>query len=279
MLRRPRCGPRACLATPRFPGPYIAPSRGPTQQRHHAPHRGTTATAGWGARMLGGRPSGRNCLGYNSSPPSHLPESNSHHHRHPRVARAKVEHPGGLHGCRCGSCLSAQPRRLPIASTASIAPCRLPPPQLTERHHATASLPDRAGAGRRQPRRAVQHRHAAGTRRLRLRSVEPSKRSPRWTYITSPPFLGQVRPSPRRILVLFAGHGARGLHCFDFSLSREFSVIQGPLHNFEKILRGPPANVLLGFQLQLRKIVKNRRKIRKMQNQFCWFPGEEIYLF
>jgi hypothetical protein len=26
-------------------------------------------------------------------------------------------------------------------------------------------------------------------------------------------------------LVHSAGHGARGLHCFDFSLSREFSVI------------------------------------------------------
>jgi hypothetical protein len=65
----------------------------------------------------------------------------------------------------------------------------------------------------------------APPRRLRLQSVQPSKRSPRWTYITSPPFPGQVRPSPRRILVLSAGHGARGLHCFDFSLSREFSVI------------------------------------------------------
>jgi hypothetical protein len=195
--------------------------------------------------VSGGRPSGRNHLGHNSSPPSHLPESNAHRHRHPRVARAKAEHPGSLHGCRCGSCLSAQPRRLPIASTTSLAPCCLPPPQLTEHHHATASLPDRAGAGRKQPRRAVQCRHAAGARRLRLRSVQPSKRSPRGTYITSPPFPGQVRPSPRRILVLSAGHGARGLHCFDFSLSREFSVIQGPLRNFEKILRGPPCKCVI----------------------------------
>jgi hypothetical protein len=39
-FRRPRCGPRACLVTPRFPGPYTAPSRGPTQQRCHAPSPG-----------------------------------------------------------------------------------------------------------------------------------------------------------------------------------------------------------------------------------------------
>jgi hypothetical protein len=35
-------------------------------------------------------------------------------------------------------------------------------------------------------------------------------------------------------LVLSTGHGARGLHCFNFNLSREFSVIQGPLRNFGK---------------------------------------------
>jgi hypothetical protein len=43
--------------------------------------------------------------------------------------------------------------------------------------------------------------------------------------------------------------------------------------------QGTPVNVLLGFQQQLRKFVKNHRKIRKMQIQFCWVPGEETYLF
>jgi hypothetical protein len=37
--------------------------------------------------------------------------------------------------------------------------------------------------------------------------------------------------------------------------------------------------VLLGLQQQLRKIIRNRREIRKMQNKFCWIRGEEIYLF
>jgi hypothetical protein len=48
---------------------------------------------------------------------------------------------------------------------------------------------------------------------------------------------------------------------------------------FMQVSRDPAVKVVLGLQQQLRKIIKNRRKIRKMQNQFCWFRGEEIYLF
>jgi hypothetical protein len=46
-----------------------------------------------------------------------------------------------------------------------------------------------------------------------------------------------------------------------------------------QVSRDPAVKVVLGLQQQLRKIIRNRRKIRKMQNQFCWFRGEEIYLF
>jgi hypothetical protein len=48
---------------------------------------------------------------------------------------------------------------------------------------------------------------------------------------------------------------------------------------FMQISRDPAVKEVLGLQQRLRKIIKNRRKIRKMQNQFCWFRGEEIYLF
>jgi hypothetical protein len=41
----------------------------------------------------------------------------------------------------------------------------------------------------------------------------------------------------------------------------------------------PSVKEVLGLQQYLRKIIKNRRKIIKMQNQFCWVRGEEIYLF
>jgi hypothetical protein len=46
-----------------------------------------------------------------------------------------------------------------------------------------------------------------------------------------------------------------------------------------QVSRDPAVKVILGLQQQLRKIIKNRRKIRKMQNQFCWVRGEEIYRF
>jgi hypothetical protein len=48
---------------------------------------------------------------------------------------------------------------------------------------------------------------------------------------------------------------------------------------FMQVSRDPAVRVVLGLQQRLRKIIKNLRKIRKMQNQFCWFRGEEIYFF
>jgi hypothetical protein len=43
--------------------------------------------------------------------------------------------------------------------------------------------------------------------------------------------------------------------------------------------RDPAVKEVLGLQQRLRKIIKNRRKIIKMQNQFCWVRVEETYLF
>jgi hypothetical protein len=48
---------------------------------------------------------------------------------------------------------------------------------------------------------------------------------------------------------------------------------------FMQISRDPAVKEVLGLQQRLQKIIKNRRKIRKMQNQFCWVRGEDIYLF
>jgi hypothetical protein len=46
-----------------------------------------------------------------------------------------------------------------------------------------------------------------------------------------------------------------------------------------QVSRDPTVKAVLGLQQQLRKIIKNQRKIREMQNQFFWFRGEVIYIF
>jgi hypothetical protein len=85
-----------------------------------------------------------------------------------------------------------------------------------------------------EPQRPPHRPSAAAARWPRLSPVQ----APEWNLgeplVTPHHFPGQSRRRARRILVLSAGHGTRGLHCFDFSLSREFSVIQGPLRNFGK---------------------------------------------
>jgi hypothetical protein len=84
---------------------------------------------------------------------------------------------------------------------------------------------------------------------------------PRRAPVTGPPPASPVR--------------RRGPNCFDLVLSKEIFENQDLCVIWRKYFEGPPANVLLGFQLQLRKIMKNRRKIIKMQIQFCWVRGEE----
>jgi hypothetical protein len=46
-----------------------------------------------------------------------------------------------------------------------------------------------------------------------------------------------------------------------------------------KLLSDFSDGILGCYKLQLRKFIKNRRKIRKIQIQFCWVPGVETYLF
>jgi hypothetical protein len=47
---------------------------------------------------------------------------------------------------------------------------------------------------------------------------------------------------------------ARGLHCVFPLLSREISVNQGPLRNFEKLLRGPPCKCVIRVSAATSKI-------------------------
>jgi hypothetical protein len=85
-----------------------------------------------------------------------------------------------------------------------------------------------------------------------------------------------LRPCSGRRRWACAGRGTlQGLRSSqgDFCKTRDLYLIS------RKYFEGPPANVFLGFCLQLQKFVENCRKIRKMQNQFFWFPGEEIYVF
>jgi hypothetical protein len=56
------------------------------------------------------------------------------------------------------------------------------------------------------------------------------------------------------------------------------AVIAFFARGFVQNFRDPAVKVVLGLQQQLRKIIKNRKKIRKTQNQFCCVRGEEIYL-
>jgi hypothetical protein len=60
---------------------------------------------------------------------------------------------------------------------ASLAPPghSFPSPVSPQPYHTTAGLPDRADAGHRQPRRAVQRRHTVGTHRLRSKPVQYPK--------------------------------------------------------------------------------------------------------
>jgi hypothetical protein len=114
---------------------------------------------------------------------------------------------------------------------------------LPEPRHAVAGLPGQALAGHRRSQRAPRARHTAGARRphpnpctspSRPLQVPIGRRArPRRAPVTGPP-----PASPFR---------RRGPNCFDLVLSTEIFVNQGPLSNLEKILRGPPANVLLGF--------------------------------
>jgi hypothetical protein len=57
-----------------------------------------------------------------------------------------------------------------------------------------------------------------------------------------------------------------------FSWPRDLCIIR------KTYSRDLAVNGLLGFSCNLRKFIKNSRKIGKMQIQFCWFHGEEIYL-
>jgi hypothetical protein len=67
-----------------------------------------------------------------------------------------------------------------------------------------------------------------------------------------------------------------------FNLSNGLSANQGHICEESKVSRGLGVNRILNSEAVLLKLVKsieNYRKIIKMQNEFCWIPGEEPYNF
>jgi hypothetical protein len=66
---------------------------------------------------------------------------------------------------------------------------------------------------------------AAGARRPCHSPIQAPKRDHGESHVTPHYFPGPYGPSPRQILVLNAGHGAWGSHCFFLNNSREYSVI------------------------------------------------------
>jgi hypothetical protein len=149
------------------------------------------------------------------------------------------------------------------------------PPRLLEPRHAAAGMLGQATTGHRRsqqaPRAPPPPPAATGARRPHLEPGFLLKST--WVSIPSlpSPSTGQVWCSPAGTSAVGDALSTRGQHCDDLLLSREIFVNQGPPRNFEKILQGPPANVLLGFQLQLRKIIRNRKKIRKCKSNFVGF--------
>jgi hypothetical protein len=148
--------------------------------------------------------------------------------------RRRSVHPPSLlaaalpHSCRAGWSAHSQaaPPFLHLPRTSSTRPGHRSPP----------------GPQAAQEQSAASH---LNTLRPRLHPVQAPKLDRGEPLVNPHHFPGPSRRRPRRILDFPAGRCARGLHCFDFSLSREFSVIQGPLRNLEKILRGPPCKCVI----------------------------------
>jgi hypothetical protein len=106
---------------------------------------------------------------------AHAPDSSS---STPSRASSPIFSEAELVVIQFSASLPSSVARLPNSPPcASLAPPgrSFPSPGSLQPQHATAGLPDRADAGHRQPRRAVQRRHAVGTRRLRPKPVQYPK--------------------------------------------------------------------------------------------------------
>jgi hypothetical protein len=95
-------------------------------------------------------------------------------------------------------------------------------------------------------------------------------------------FLGQGRRRSRPIPACRAAPHPQGLHCKQPALSRVIFVNQGRICESWEIPGTPVLNLIsnsICVLLILVNSVENRRKIGKMQTQFCWIPGEKLYHF
>jgi hypothetical protein len=169
-------------------------------------------------------------------------------------------------------------------------PLLFPPPQ-SPRHSTPPLVP--AGAGGAAPflapakstsKRTVQWQTPAGAAKPRRRQ----HRSPKLLSKSSP---GTVQVALRPRLAgpgcQFAGiwpdrRRPQGTHCEEPSLPKGQSAhrglfckafLQGIINS-----QGPrcklASSIVNPFLLKLRNCIENRRKIRKMQTQICWTPGE-----
>jgi hypothetical protein len=98
---------------------------------------------------------------------------------------------------------------------------------------------------------------------------------------SSPGWAPPAKSGCRRPWIPAGGAGSPpGDHIARFEFfAGSFPQSRGCSVNLKRKFKGPPVNGLLGFQLNLWKIIKNRIKIIKMLIQFCWVPGKETYLF
>jgi hypothetical protein len=105
---------------------------------------------------------------------------------------------------------------------------------------------------------------------IEIESRDPSSRPP--------PVPGRSRPPVRQNLTGPPPAGARGLHCKVPSLSEGLSANRGcfckDLKLLGTLLQKGNFNSICAL-LNLVNFVENRRKIRKIQTQFCWISGKK----
>jgi hypothetical protein len=195
----------------------------------HAPR----ARAPLRSRRACGTPLGRPLARAHTQPPSASLPSHAGLHRPPQSS------------LRRRTSLPSRHSYFPLTGSAVFSSSSRAPPRLPKPRHATAGLPGQATAGHRRSQRAPRAPPAAGARRPHLKPGFLLK-STRVSIPSLPsPSTGQVRCSPAGISTAGDALSARGRHCDDLLLSREIFVNQGPLRNFEKILRGPPCKCVI----------------------------------
>jgi hypothetical protein len=178
----------------------------------------------------------------------------------------------------------AQPRRAPTSGRPQAKlDSPLPPLAPTEAAQPTHSRAMTERAPALAVRRPVPTGAAEAARRSRPAPVRPTESSPWWAMRPPPPSPHQPRPPPRRNPARPPAINPQGPNCGLPNLSRETFVNQGAVCESGKLVRGPShkswSQVVKLPLLILVNCVENRRKIRKMQTQFCCLCGEKSHNF